>query len=236
MFFLEELCQSDRRELDDAVFELLGVSDPARRCDLIQRLYLATAAHFREIRVVEIQKMEQRSKSKSRRYTVEEIASDAWDVVYFRDEPSLAKWLDTSAPPKVSITIPPEGTPRLVDEDSMFDKEVVYFGTGRYAERVVCSSRAQAELVAQLAKLGFRGALNLPEGSNRCREIMVELELRLDTAQSEFETIASERVADEKKRAEIVALMMRWRVHGKRNMASRGNESKDEGLGAPEVT
>jgi len=231
----EELRQSDRRELDDAVFELLGVSDLARRQDLIQRLYLATAAHFREIRMVEIQKMEQRSKSKSRRYTVEEIATDAWDAVYFRDEPSLAEWLDTWAPPKLSITIPPEGTPRLVDERSMFDKEIVYFGTGRYAERVVCSTRAQAELVARLAKLGFRGALNLPERSDRCLEAMAELESRLDTAQREFETIASERVADEKKRAEIVALMMRWRIHGRRSVVSQGSESKAAAIEEPKV-
>lgn len=31
----DELRQADRRELDDAVFELLGVSDPAERARLV---------------------------------------------------------------------------------------------------------------------------------------------------------------------------------------------------------
>ena len=56
-----ELQQPDRRDLDDAVLELLGVSDPTERDELIGRLYEATARHFREIRVVEIEKMEQRA-------------------------------------------------------------------------------------------------------------------------------------------------------------------------------
>jgi hypothetical protein len=57
----EELRQPDRRELDDAVFEMLGVSDPARRNNLVDRLYEEVTRHFRQIRLVEIQKMEQRS-------------------------------------------------------------------------------------------------------------------------------------------------------------------------------
>ncbi len=56
-----ELRQPDRRELDDAVLQLLGVSDPTERDELIDRLYEATARHFRDIRVVEIEKMEQRA-------------------------------------------------------------------------------------------------------------------------------------------------------------------------------
>ena len=57
----EELQQPDRRELDDAVFEMLGVSDSGERSELIDRLYEATSQHFRDIRVVEIEKMEQRA-------------------------------------------------------------------------------------------------------------------------------------------------------------------------------
>jgi len=41
-----ELTQSDRRELDDAVFELLGVSDSKERSRLIDRLYIETTRHF----------------------------------------------------------------------------------------------------------------------------------------------------------------------------------------------
>jgi hypothetical protein len=56
----EELEREDRRRLDDAVFELLGVSDAKRRRKLVDSLYREMTLHTRAIRVVEVQKMEQR--------------------------------------------------------------------------------------------------------------------------------------------------------------------------------
>jgi hypothetical protein len=225
----EELRQPDRHELDDAVFELLGVDEPARRRDLVDRLYAATATHFREIRVVEIQKMEQRAKSKVRRFGTEELATDAWDAVYFRDQPPLGESIAGWPEPKVKIVIPVDGSPRLLDERSMFDREVVFFGDQRGAQRVVCSSRAQAELVTRLAELGFRGQINICDEEASCRQELGKLEAQLRAAEREFETIASERVADEKNRAEMVALLMHWRIHGKTRIGMRERaEAVDE--------
>mgnify|MGYP001037343977 CR=1 FL=1 len=56
----EELKQPDRRILDDAVFELLGVTGAKERSDLVDRLYEETTRHFRDVRITEIQKMEDR--------------------------------------------------------------------------------------------------------------------------------------------------------------------------------
>ncbi len=61
----------------------------------------------------------------------------------------------------------------------------------------------------------MRGEVNAAEGESDCVLVLEELESRLSAAEHEFETIASERVAEEKKRAEIVAMLMRWRIHGK---------------------
>jgi hypothetical protein len=211
------------------VFELLGVSEAARRQDLVDRLYAATATHFREIRVVEIQKMEQRAKSKVRRFGTEELAADAWDAVYFRDELPLGESFAGWPEPKVKIVIPADGSPRLLDEHSMFDREVVYFGDHRGAQRVVCSSRAQAELVTRLAELGFRGQMNICDDEASCRQALAGFEVQLRAAEREFETIASERVADEKKRIEMVALLMHWRIHGKPRIGASGrSEAVDE--------
>jgi hypothetical protein len=44
----DELCRDDRRALDDAVFELLGVKDAGKRQDLVIKLYKETAHHFRK--------------------------------------------------------------------------------------------------------------------------------------------------------------------------------------------
>jgi Eco57I restriction-modification methylase len=217
----EELRQADRRELDDAVFELLGVADAGRRKELVDSLYAATADHFRQIRIVEIQKMEQRSKSKAHRFTTQELASDAWDAVYYKDLAPLSDWLATWPGPTVTIAIPNEGAARLLDERSMFDRETVYFGKDRGAAKIVCASRAQAELIARLAELSIRGDCRVPEMETDCREMLNELDKRATAARVEFETIASNRVSDEKAQAEIVGLMMQWFVQGKPAVGTR---------------
>jgi hypothetical protein len=199
---------------------------------LVDRLYAATAPHFREIRVVEIQKMEQRSKSKARRIGIDELAADAWDAIYFKDEPSIADWVRSWPERKVQREVPTEGMPRLVDAHAMFDKEIVFFGDHRHAQRVVCSSRGQAELIARLATLGVRGALRVPDGERECRRLMEELGAKLEHAHQEFETIASERIADEKKRAEMIGLMMQWRIHGKPSPRSRSETAAGEDAGS----
>lgn len=227
----EELREADRRELDDAVFELLGVTDARRRNELVDKLHAATAEHFRQIRVVEIQKMEQRSKSKAHRFTTQELAGDAWDAVYYKDLPALSHWLATWPEPTVTVAIPNEGAARLLDERSMFDRETVYFGKDRGAAKIVCASRAQAELIARLAELGMRGDCRVPEQESDCREMLNELENRVAAARVEFETIASNRLSDEKAQAEIVGLMMQWFVHGKPAVGIRAKQDSDSGAG-----
>jgi hypothetical protein len=217
-----------------AVFELLGVDDPARRRELVNRLYEATAAHFREIRVVEIKKMEQRAKSKTRRIGIEEVAAEAWEAVYFSEEPPLTEWIAETGGPTVTVTIPTEGAPRLIDEQAMFDKEIVYFGSERNAPRVVCASRPQAELVARLAAMGVRGAIRVPGTAQSCGHLMIELEERIEAAKREFATLAAERITDEKKRAEMIAILMQWRLQGRRVRDAAATRERFKGKAAGE--
>ncbi len=83
----------DRRALDLAVFELLGVTDAKEREALCDELYRETAAHFRQIRVVEIQKQEQRAKSEGRAFRTDELAADLWDGLTNDEKQPLADWL-----------------------------------------------------------------------------------------------------------------------------------------------
>ncbi len=132
----EELRQDDRRQLDDAVFELLGVSNAAERAQLVQRLHEATALHFRQIRVVEIEKQEQRSRTGGRRFTVEELAADAWDAAELPDLTPLAEWVGKEAEritasagaAAVQAVNIPEERPAELSPSPMFDPNTVYFG------------------------------------------------------------------------------------------------------------
>ena len=126
----EELQQPDRRELDDAVFEMLGVSDSAARSELIDRLYEATSQHFRDIRVVEIEKMDQRGRSEGKRLNVHDLAADIWDAVELNDSVSVRQWLTESPGADVWVDVP-EDRPVVLLDNPLFPDHTVYFGRSR---------------------------------------------------------------------------------------------------------
>jgi hypothetical protein len=132
----DEFRQPDRRALDDAVFELLGAADPAHRRELVDRLYAETARHFRKIRVVEIQKQEQRAKTGVRRFTVDDLAADVWEAANLSDWRPLAESLSEEPEPKESFAIPDGDQPYLTPASDMYDRNVVFFGKGRGAAKI----------------------------------------------------------------------------------------------------
>jgi hypothetical protein len=210
----DELRQPDRRALDDAVFELLGAADPERRRELVDRLFAETAQHFRKIRVVKIQKQEQRSKTGVRRFTVDDLAADVWEAADLSDWRPLLEWLSEQREPKQVFTIPDGDRAYLMPASDMYDRNVVFFGKGRGATRIACNSREQAELLARLASVGLRGSVSLPKSQQNCRECLDRVEARLAHARKEFEALAESRGGNEKTRGEVLDLLMHWFVHG----------------------
>jgi len=90
-----ELQRPDRRKLDDAVFELLGVQDRRRREELIGRLYNEVASHFRSIRIVEVQKMEQRRRGGGKDDVSQtDLALDAWNHADPDFQEPLPTWVE----------------------------------------------------------------------------------------------------------------------------------------------
>ena len=97
----------------------------------------------------------------------------------------------------------------------MYDRNVLYFGTGRNATRIKCDSRPQTELLASLANLGLRGRLSVPADEASCRDCLMRLDSRLEEARSDFEALVASRTTNEKTRAEVTDLFMHWFVHGR---------------------
>ena len=73
------------------------MTDAAQRKELIDRLYEATAKHFRDIRVTEIQKMEDRRTGGSAKFATADLAADAWDALELTDLTPLAEWVQANA-------------------------------------------------------------------------------------------------------------------------------------------
>ena len=209
----EELQQPDRRELDDAVFEMLGVSDSGERSELIDRLYEATSQHFRDIRVVEIEKMEQRARSEDTRLNVHDLAADIWDAVELNDSLSIGQWLTESPQADVWVDVPEE-RPAVLLDSPLFPNHTVYFGRSR-KEQVHCESRSQAQLVLHLAELGVSGRLKIPGGAESTNDLFGRLEARLAEARTAFSELVESRTGDSRIRKQLLDVLQLWFVRGR---------------------
>jgi len=211
-----ELEQQDRRLLDDAVFELLGVPDADRRKALIDQLYREVALHFRAIRIVEVQKMEQRRQGgASRDVSAEDLAKDAWNELEDDLRSPLSSWLAENPATAKTIHIP-DGAARLPDASHFFEANTVFFGS-KPAVSVDCDNREQAELVYAVATAGLRGAVLVPVAPDACRELASEFSTRLSRIKDRLQTLAESRAGSDKIRAQVFELLYRWAIDGRQS-------------------
>jgi methylase of polypeptide subunit release factors len=213
-----ELQMQDRRTLDLAVFELLGVLDPSEQEKLCHELYYETANHFRQIRIVEIQKQEQRAGGGPRGFRTDELAADLWDALADEDKLPLHAWLQTAVTDGQPVTIP-EGRPNLPDATDMLDASSVFFtqpgGAKGSAKRLSMPSRTHAEIVYAMATYGLSGSFRLPKQEKAAQALQTEMAQRLSALSAKAMHLAHSRTTDEKKAADIANLLTHWLTHGK---------------------
>jgi hypothetical protein len=210
----EELRQPDRRQLDDAVFEVLGVARAAERKSLVDRLYSETASHFRSIRVTEIQKLEDRAKGETTRFSASEQAADAWDAIDLPDLMPLAEWLRIHASGATHEISIPDERPVGLTSGSMFDYETVYFGKKRQ-NHVVCPSRGTAQLIARIATLGVTGPQLVPSGDDVALSLLDRIDKRHEQSIMRFKQLVESRTPDAETQGEVLNVLERWFVLGR---------------------
>lgn len=209
----QELQQPDRRELDDAVFELLGVKDARRRAALIDQLYREVAAHYRAVRIVEVQKMEQRRHGNKGKVSPLNLAFTAWEELEPEWRKPLADWLEEQSGHAKIVEIP-DGEVRLPDAVNFFEATTVYFGK-KPAVSHVCASRDEAELVTSIAQAGLRGPVSIPTTEHECRRVVSLLERRLAESNARLDELAQQYAGTDKLREQVADILKRWFIHGK---------------------
>lgn len=208
-----ELRQEDRRELDDAVFEILGVRDTSRRRKLVELLYRETALHYRHIRIMEVQKQEQRRKTKKRRFSADELAADVWDVLESEWKKPFVEQLSKDCTQTTSVDIP-NATVYLADPNDMFEATTVFFEKDRKVH-VELPHRPIAELVAALAEAGVTGQVECPAQEDDCKRTLATFREQRRAAQSRFDELADSRTGTDPLKTQIVVTLTRWWLSGK---------------------
>jgi hypothetical protein len=211
----EELRQPDRRELDDAVLELIGVESASDRAALLEELYRETASHYRRIRIVEVQKMEQRAGGRARRFSPQDLAVSIWDSLSEDEKgPPVNEWLLQKPGRTESVTIP-EGRPFAFGPDHMLHPCGVDFKVAKHTTQMDYASPEQAALVTRLALLDVRGEVRVPADAKVCRRILHELQARLAAAEGRFAEVAASRTGTERLQHRTAELLMQWYIHGR---------------------
>ena len=209
-----ELQQPDRRALDLAVFELLGVADAVERDRLCDELYRETASHFRQIRIVEIQKQEERAGSEGREFRTDELAADLWDALAEDEREPLVAWLARNTDNGLTISLP-DGTPTLPDATDMFSASSLFFRQSSGSKQLALPSRAHAELVHRLAIEGLHGDLHLPTSESDATSLLARLRDRLASLTEKAGQLSGSRTSDSAHATDLAGLLRQWMIHGK---------------------
>jgi hypothetical protein len=206
-----ELDMPDRRELDDAVLEMIGVESKKRRNELIDRLYNYLREYFEEVRQKEeiaiANKKRANRKGAARpgdiaRQIFEEISeNESWILrQYSTDFINKTKPFETFDIPLTGI---PEST-----EDIFGTNGIKFLKGKKHLSFIETKSSAQSKLIGLLASSGVRGLIRIPLDEKECRRIYREYEELIDHRQKRILEFIEDRTADEEMQEKIFEAIM----------------------------
>lgn len=204
-----ELDMPDRRELDEAVLEMLGVSSKKRREELIDALY----AHLREFYEAVRQKEEKAIENKKRANRgaatkPSDIAQSILDEIR-ENEKYLLKPLSAFLPAKTQVDtydLNQKGKPEYYSD--MFRDNVVRFGTGKNKVEIETRNKAQVEAILSAWNHGTRGLFEMPLDEKVCGQFTKAFEEFATDRDKRIHELIAERTADEDVQAKVAALIM----------------------------
>lgn len=210
-----ELRQEDRRELDDCVFELIGVTSKHERTKMVDELYHVTTEYYRYQRTQDIQAMENRAGNKTHRFDAQDLAGSIWQSLREGEQgPAVGEWIKSDYPRGEAVEIP-EGKPAVLGASDMFDPSGVVFKGNKETHCVSYANPEQAAFVAALAEIGIRGRIEIPKSAVDCARCLEELRVRVKRAGERFARLAASRTGTQSLQEKTATLLMHWYIHGR---------------------
>ena len=196
-----ELDMADRRELDDAVLEMLGVASPKRRKAMIDALYGYLREFFERTRQKEEKAILNKNKARRRGKTdPAQIAAQIFDEIAESCGEFLRQYdpdfLDRTQPFD-TFEIPAEGEPAPYRD--MFIPHGVRFIKGKKTQTALLktSNPVQDDLIVLLCRSGIRGLIRVPHEDRECRRVLGLYESYIGKRENMIRRLIEERTADE---------------------------------------
>ena len=196
-----ELDMADRRELDDAVLEMIGVASRDVRDKLLDGLYSYLREFFEQTRQKEEKAILNKKKAKRRGPAkAAEIAQQIYDQIR-EEEPAL---LQTYDPGFIGVhtgkdydtyEFPPDG--QATTDEGLFNAHGVAFVKGGKTLAVIdTKNKAQDALVILVANSGVRGFVRIPHDESQCRKVLAQFETFLAHRSQRVRELIESRTAD----------------------------------------
>lgn len=210
---LSDLCEldmADRRELDDAVLEMMGESCPDRRRELIDRLYAYLREFFEQVRQKEEKAIENKKRSKRRGAAKPtEVAAEILEELK-ATEPALLQPYDSGfldpSKPFDTYELPAAGEPS--HDQSLLAAHGVAFRKGRKTLGLVeARSEAQAQLILLLAHGGVRGLVRVPHEEAECRRVLDRYSRFVGRRDERLRELIQQRTADEEVQTRLAGIL-----------------------------
>ena len=202
-----ELDMRDRRALDDAVLQMIGVSSKKHRQEMINELYRYLRDFFSWTRLKEEKAIANKRIARRRGSpSANEIAAQIYEEIV-KNEPRLLwsydrHFLDRDKPLD-TFELPAQGTAET--HADFLTPHGVRFRKGKKDEGVFVQTGFpfQDKLVVLVANSGVRGYIRFPREEEECRRVYREYERFLRTRNARLRELIEERTADEETQGKI---------------------------------
>ena len=221
----EEFELADRRELDDAVLELLGIANGEERATLRARIYAALEEQYAATRARELVAQKDRLRSKRKGVvTPADMADEIWQseesTLNLMEFPSDFLRRRTGL---TAIDLPPgkvEVGRAMMETGRDLRAGTIRVG-GPSGTVIDVGSRARAEFVSICADCGLYGELAVPAEDEECEQAIQHFHNYSTQLRTRFEALAAEHTRDTKKQKAIVNALMRHALSWRRSPSER---------------
>jgi hypothetical protein len=190
----------DRRALDHAVLEMLGVTSSRERDHLIDRLYAYLREFFEGVRQKEEKAIGNKNKSKSKGpLSPSELASQIFADIKNNHGKFLRSYSDfiDMSQPYDTFDLQADGTPE-VHEDIFAPQGAVRFMKGRKQISILpTKTREQAALLTYVAARGVRGLTRVPFRPQDCASLRKRYEAFIEDRTRRLRSMIADRTGDE---------------------------------------
>lgn len=221
-----ELDMPDRRELDDAVLEMLGVKSKRERRRLIDELYEYLRDFFEWTRQKEEKAIENKKRAKRKGpASPADLALQVYQDIVEREGYLLRQYepdfLDTSKPYDV-YEVPSDG--RADAYSDMIVPHGVQFTTGKKRNLALIEVRipGQEYLLALVANSAKRGFIRVPHHETECERVRVGYGQFVAQREQRLRELIEERTTDEDLQAKVLDALMIMILQGKKRQPTHG--------------